>query len=115
MQRFPSSSRALRRALASVLLVGGAALAAPAYAAQCFSMFDFGNRLLYQSTRTPIDLSQPVSQEMRSLFPSRYLVIWYTTSCPESGTLSDRTIELNDASVFPRSAAAAARRVRRSR
>jgi hypothetical protein len=58
-------------------------VATPTHAAECFSMFDTKNVLVFQSTRAPIDLSRSISDEMAAHFPARYLVIADTGVCVE--------------------------------
>lgn len=61
-----------------------ALLAAPAMAsANCYSVFT-QNRLVYQSTATPIDLSRRISDAMRERFPGSYFVMVPDgADCPE--------------------------------
>jgi hypothetical protein len=56
--------------------------------AECFSMYDAKNALVYQSPTSPIDLSRPISQEMALHYPSRALVIATSMSCAEGQTTS---------------------------
>lgn len=44
-------------------------------AANCYSMYDGQNRLVFQSTVAPIDLSTRISETMRSRFPGVYLIM----------------------------------------
>ena len=111
----PALARPRRSFAILAFAAAGLAAAPAAHAVQCFSMFDTANRLLYQGTQTPVDLSQPVSQEMRSFFPNRYLVISFSQTCPDSGNLSDRTIDLNEASLRPRETSTTTRAHRRYR
>lgn len=62
-----------------------ALLAAPALAsASCYSVFTSQNRLVYQSTATPIDLSRRISDAMRERFPGGYFVmVPGDVDCPE--------------------------------
>ena len=43
--------------------------------ANCYSMYDGQNRLAFQSTVSPIDLSTRISETMRSRFPGVYLIM----------------------------------------
>jgi hypothetical protein len=47
----------------------------PALAANCYSIYDGQNRLAYQSTVAPVDLSERISDAMRARFPGSFLVI----------------------------------------
>jgi hypothetical protein len=59
-----------------ILLTVAALLALPAIAsANCYSIYDGQNRLTFQSTVAPIDLSARISDAMRNRFPGSYLVI----------------------------------------
>jgi hypothetical protein len=55
--------------LATLLALPGIA------AANCYSMYDAQNRLVFQSTVAPIDLSTRISDTMRSRFPGVYLIM----------------------------------------
>lgn len=51
-------------------------VAAPAFAeANCYSIYDTQNRLTFQSTIVPIDLSKRISDAMSPRFPGGYLVM----------------------------------------
>ena len=43
--------------------------------ANCYSMYDGQNRLVFQSTVAPIDLSTRISDSMRARYPGAFLVI----------------------------------------
>jgi hypothetical protein len=51
------------------------ALPSLAGAANCYSIYDAKNRLAFQSTVAPVDLSTRISQSMRERFPGGYLII----------------------------------------
>ena len=60
----------------SLTLPFAALLALPAVAsANCYSMYDGQNRLTFQSTIAPVDLSTRISDSMRARFPGNFLVI----------------------------------------
>ncbi len=40
----------------------------------CFSVYTPRNELIYQSTETPVDLSRPISVELRARYPNHHLV-----------------------------------------
>jgi hypothetical protein len=44
-------------------------------AANCYSMYDGQNRLIFQSTVAPIDLSTRISETMRARFPGVFLIM----------------------------------------
>ena len=44
-------------------------------AANCYSVYDGQNRLVFQSTVSPIDLSGRISETMRQRFPGTFLVM----------------------------------------
>ena len=44
-------------------------------AANCYSVYDSQNRLVFQSTVSPIDLSGRISETMRERFPGTFLVM----------------------------------------
>ena len=75
----------------SILLAPLLASASPAFAVECFSMYDAKNALVYQSTSVPIDLSRSVSEQMARRFPGRHLVISDSGACPEAGVASAAT------------------------
>jgi len=51
------------------------ALPSIAGAANCYSIYDAKNRLAFQSTVSPIDLSARISQTMRENYPGGFLII----------------------------------------
>jgi hypothetical protein len=56
-------------------------------AANCYSVYDSQNRLVFQSTVTPIDLSGRISETMRQRFPGTYLIMLPDeTDCREMRT-----------------------------
>lgn len=74
------SSRTLPFAMTSrtarLALTGFVALALPGLAAaNCYSIYDAKNRLAFQSTVAPVDLSVRIGDAMRSRYPGGYLVM----------------------------------------
>lgn len=62
--------------LAARLCLGLAAIALPALAAaNCYSVYDAKNRLAFQSTVAPVDLSMRIADAMRARFPGGYLIM----------------------------------------
>ncbi len=60
----------------SILLPAAALFALPVLAsANCYSVYDGQNRLTFQSTVAPVDLSERISDAMRARFPGHFLVI----------------------------------------
>jgi hypothetical protein len=43
--------------------------------AECYTVYDRANRIVYRDVRTPIDLSGPIGEAMRAWFPGGHLVI----------------------------------------
>lgn len=74
-----------------ILMTMLCATASPAFAIECFSIYDAKNVLVYQSSTTPIDLSRSISDQMARRFPARYLVISDLGSCPETGVATAGT------------------------
>ena len=65
----------MRTTRLSALLPLGALLALPTLAgANCYSVYDAQNRLAFQSTVAPIDLSARISDGMRSRFPGGFFI-----------------------------------------
>ena len=57
-------------------LVACLLVAAPAFAqANCYTIYDKQNRLTYQSTLVPVDLSRRISETMPARFPGGHLVM----------------------------------------
>ena len=60
----------------STCFLASALLASPTLAAAgCYSIFSAENRLVYQSTVPPIDLSRRISDAMRDRFPGGFFVM----------------------------------------
>lgn len=61
--------------------------ALPSFAsASCFSIYSRQDKLVYQSTVTPVDLALPLSQGLRPRFPNTSMVMDPNeTSCTEVG------------------------------
>lgn len=59
----------------TVLLASLALLGSGQAAAHCFMVFDPQQRLVYQSTEAPFDLSEPLSQGLAKHFPRHHLVM----------------------------------------
>jgi hypothetical protein len=60
-----------------------ASIAAGQAAAHCFMVYDRQQRLVYQSTEAPFDLSQPLSQGLAANFPGHHLVMAQSSAdCP---------------------------------
>jgi hypothetical protein len=67
-------------------VVGAIALSLPLLTsnatATCYSIYDASDSVIYQSSMTPIDLSQPIAQEMARRFPIGHrLLITETSLC----------------------------------
>jgi hypothetical protein len=69
-------STTMRKFSLSILAPLAALAALPtASAANCYSVYDAQNRLVFQSTVTPIDLSGRISETMRQTFPGTFLIM----------------------------------------
>jgi hypothetical protein len=65
----------MRTTRLSILLPVAAMFSLPALAGNCYSIYDSQNRLSYQSTVAPVDLSARISDAMRARFPGSFLVM----------------------------------------
>jgi hypothetical protein len=66
----------MRTNLLSAFLPLGALLVLPTLAsANCYSVYDGQNRLTFQSTVAPIDLSARISDGMRARFPGGFFIM----------------------------------------
>jgi len=66
----------MRNNLLATLVPLTALFALPSLAAaNCYSVYDPQNRLAFQSTVAPVDLSGRISEAMRARFPGGYLVM----------------------------------------
>jgi hypothetical protein len=43
--------------------------------AECYTVYDKAGRIVFRDTFIPVDLSKPVSEAVRTLFPGGHLVI----------------------------------------
>ena len=67
--------------LRKALLAAAAALAVgPALA--CYTIYDAGNRMVYNSELPPFDMSRPLHQSMGAAYPGSHLVFEPGASCP---------------------------------
>ena len=72
-----------KTSLALAALLAAAALPGTA-SASCFFVYGSGNQLVYRSTVSPVDLSKPISEGLRSHFSGGHLVmIPDETGCPD--------------------------------
>ncbi len=66
----------MRKTRLATLLPLAVVLVLPSLAnANCYSIYDAKNRLAFQSTIAPVDLSTRISEAMRARFPGGYLVM----------------------------------------
>jgi hypothetical protein len=72
--RRPAGST-MRTTQALLPLAALLALPSVAGAANCYSIYDAQNRLAFQSTVAPVDLSTRISQSMREAYPGGFLII----------------------------------------
>lgn len=66
----------------TLVLAAGLASAGTASAA-CFTVFDAADRVVYQSTSPPVDISLPISQAVAAVYPRNYhLLMADDAYCP---------------------------------
>lgn len=80
---FCSSPRTLGVAKALLLTAFLTGLPQDNAHAQCYSLFDGNNKLVYQSTEPLVDLSKPISDQIALAYPGHHLVIAPLSLCPE--------------------------------
>ena len=74
----------MTKAFAGLIAALVAALVPTVASASCFFIYGPKNQLVYRSTITPIDLSRPISDSMRSRFGGNHFVmIPDETGCPD--------------------------------
>lgn len=71
---------------ASPFLLIALSVVPPSAGASCFTMLDRQDTVVYQSSVPPIDLSQPISQEMSVKFPGRFLIFTDDPGCLAAST-----------------------------
>jgi hypothetical protein len=54
-----------------------------ANASSCYTLVDQKNAIVFQSTKSPIDLSRKISDEINAKFPGEYLIITDGESCQD--------------------------------
>jgi hypothetical protein len=59
------------------ILLAALCLCVPAagFAGQCFTVYGADNLAAFQSDKSPIDLSRPISEQMKTRFPGHHLVM----------------------------------------
>lgn len=84
----PQGNEKMGKFLSAMALM--AAGIAPTLAnAQCYSVYDRDNQLIFQDTQSPIDMRQPVAEAIRKRFaPGAHLVF---TPAGDDCTLIDKT------------------------
>jgi len=78
-------------------LVAVACMVVPVFAsAACYQLFDKQDRLVLQSTTSPVDLSKSISEEVGRLYPGHYLIMDGDGPCPDVDELNraQRTVKL---------------------
>ena len=74
----------MTKAFAGFVAALVAALVPTLASASCFFVYGPKNQLVYRSTTTPIDLSRPISESMRSRFSGgHFVMIPDETGCPD--------------------------------
>jgi len=75
-------------------------LAWPALAsAACYQLFDKKDRLVLQSTASPVDLSKSITEEVGRLYPGHYLIMGGDGLCQEVDERSRVEVKLPAASL----------------
>ncbi len=101
-----------RRPLAALLATLAVLASGPA-AAHCFMVYDPQQRLVYQSTEAPFDLSVPLSQGLAANFPRHHMVMTQSSiDCAQVDTRAKATLALPQDEA--RAAAAGKRPARRT-
>ena len=62
--------------------------------AACYQLFDKKDRLVLQSTRSPVDLSKSISEEVALRYPGHTFVAGASGACPEVDELNRSTVQL---------------------
>ncbi|MBL0421811.1 hypothetical protein JI739_15790 [Ramlibacter sp. AW1] len=70
------------RLIGSALLALGC-LAAGQATAQCYTVYDAGNRVLYHGRESPVDMSKPLHETVPGMYPGGHLVFDNISSCDE--------------------------------
>jgi len=69
------------------IVAGALALAAPWAAASCYMVYAPNGELVYRSTASPVDLSQPLGRGLATRFPNHQLImVQDELNCLEVGT-----------------------------
>lgn len=77
-----------RSILGPVALLAALVLAIPTQArADCFSLYDAKNKLVYRSPMAPVDTSRPLSEETQRLYPGHFLIVEQGEQCVQEGAL----------------------------
>lgn len=58
-------------------------LTASLAAAQCYTVYDRDNRVVYQGRESPVDMSRPLHETMPGFHPGGHLVLDNITDCQE--------------------------------
>jgi hypothetical protein len=60
-----------------------ACLAAGQAAAQCYTVYDRNNRVLYHDAQSPVDMSGPLTETVQAAFPGGHLVFDNFSACSD--------------------------------
>lgn len=71
-----------------LLLLPAVALASMQAFAGCYTVYDHDNRVLYQSAKPPVDLSQPIHDTLPQRFPGGSMVFDTEGACPVVTTVA---------------------------
>lgn len=69
--------------LIRVLILAAGGLASLHVAAQCYTVYDSEDRVLYHAAQSPVDMSKPLSETVPGVFPGGRLVFDNFSSCDE--------------------------------
>ncbi len=61
-----------------------------ANASSCYTLVDQKNAVVFQSTKSPIDLSRKISDEIKVKFPGQHLIITGSEDCPDINKLTSK-------------------------
>lgn len=68
---------------ARILLGLACATASWQAAAQCYTVYDQSNRVVYHAGQSPVDMSRPLSETVPQAFPGGHMVFDNFTACSE--------------------------------
>lgn len=78
----------------SILLL--ACLAAGQAAAQCYTVYDRNNRVLYHAAESPVDMSRPLHETVEAAFPGGHMVFDNFSACSDLRPLTPPVAALTE-------------------